>query len=145
MIKTEKEYIETKKRLKEDLKAIETQRKKMKQAGMNQEQIRVAIDPLSSFALQLKEEIEEYEKLKEGQFEALENLNGIGRLLIALRIFKGIKQKELAARLQIKESQLSRDERNEYHGASVEKVQRVLSALGVRLKSEIEIDFRDVG
>jgi DNA-directed RNA polymerase specialized sigma subunit len=145
MIKTEKEYVETKKRLKEDLKAIETQRKKMKQAGMNQEQIRVAIDPLSSFALQLKEEVEEYEKLKEGQFEALENLNGIGRLLIALRIFKGIKQKELAARLQIKESQLSRDERNEYHGASVEKVQRVLSALGVRLKSEIEIDFRDVG
>ena len=61
----------------------------------------------------------------------------MGRLLVALRISKGLKQKELAEKLGVKETQISRDERNEYHGASMEKVQTVLTALGVSLKSEV--------
>jgi len=42
-----------------------------------------------------------------------------------------------------KDAQVSRDERNEYHGASIEKVQKVLEALGVTLKSEVENPYRD--
>jgi hypothetical protein len=142
MIKTEQEYLEAKKRLENEFKALEDHQIKMKKAGLNKEQIQLAIDPLASFTLQLKEEVEEYERLKRGVFDVLENLDRIGYLLVAIRISKGIKQKELAERLGVKESQVSRDERNEYHGASIEKVQKVLLALGVTLKSEVEGVFK---
>lgn len=35
---------------------------KMRASGISEEQIKLARDPLTSFALQLKEEIEEYER-----------------------------------------------------------------------------------
>ena len=36
----------------------------------------------------------------------------------------------------VHESQVSRDERNEYHGITLERASRVLDALGVTLVSE---------
>jgi hypothetical protein len=144
MIKTEREYLETKKRLVDEQKMIEDQLVKLKQAGLTKVQIKLAIDPLASFMLQLKEEIVDYERLKKGDFGDITNFYGIGRTLVALRIFKGIKQSELATKLKVKESQVSRDESNEYHGASVEKVQKVLEALGVTLKTKVEYQYKDV-
>lgn len=145
MIKTETEYLEAKKRLETEFRALEAHQMKMKKAGLSKEQMQLALDPLATFALQLQEEVEEYEKLMRGQFDLLENLNGIGHMLVALRIFKGMKQKELAEKIGVKESQVSRDERNEYHGASIEKIQTVLSALGVVLKSKVDVSYKGAG
>ncbi|MCC7406393.1 MAG: helix-turn-helix domain-containing protein [Bdellovibrionales bacterium] len=138
MIKIEKDYLEAKTRLEQEYKTLETHEKKMKAAGMSDEQIKLAMDPLVSFTLQLKEEVAEYEKLKRGQFDPFVNFNGLGRTLIALRIYKGMTQKDLADRLGVSEPQVSRDERNEYHGASIEKAQRVLDALGVKIESKLD-------
>ncbi len=55
----------------------------------------------------------------------------MGRFLIGLRIYLGITQSELVTRLEVAETQISRDEKNEYHGASIEKVKRILEALSV--------------
>ena len=145
MIKTEKEYLEAKKRLEQEYKTMDEHEIKMKSAGLNSEQIKLAIDPLKSFSIQPREEVEEYERLKRGQFDVVVNLNGLGRTLIALRIYKGMSQKDLAEKLGVLEPQISRDERNEYHGASIEKIQKVLNALDVTIKSEISADFRKVG
>ncbi len=144
MIKTEQEYLEAKKRLEQEYKTLENHEKKMKSAGLTIEQMKLAIDPLVSFTLQLREEVEEYEKLKRGQFDPFVNLSGLGRSLIALRIYKGMTQKELAKKLDVLEPQVSRDERNEYHGASIEKIQKVLAALDVTIKSEISPDLKHV-
>lgn len=144
MIKTEQEYLEAKKRLEQEYKTLENHEKKMKSAGLTIEQMKLAIDPLVSFTLQLREEVEEYEKLKRGQFDPFVNLSGLGRSLIALRIYKGMTQKELAKKLDVLEPQVSRDERNEYHGASIEKIQKVLDALDVTIKSEISPDLKHV-
>jgi hypothetical protein len=38
----------------------------------------------------------------------------------------------------VHESQVSRDERNEYHGVTVERASRILDALGVDLHSVFE-------
>ena len=142
MIKTEKEYIKAKKRLAAEFQSIEEQNNKMKTAKMTIEQIHLVLEPLTSFTLQLKEEIEEYENIKRGQFNVLKNLSGIGRLLVAIRIAKGMKQKELAAELDVKEAQVSRDERNEYHGASVQKIDKVLLALGIKMTSKVDVDLQ---
>ena len=103
MIKTEQEYLEAKKRLEQEYKTLENHEKKMKSAGLTIEQMKLAIDPLVSFTLQLREEVEEYEKLKRGQFDPFVNLSGLGRSLIALRIYKGMTQKELAKKLDVLE------------------------------------------
>lgn len=97
-----------------------------------------------AFTLQLKEEVLEYEKLKRGQFDPFVNLNGLGRALTAFRIYKGMSQKDLAEKLGVSEPQVSRDERNEYHGASVREFLKVLDSLNIKLQSKFEEDFRSV-
>ena len=67
----------------------------------------------------------------------MQNFAGIGRLLIALRIAKGLTQRELAERLEVSERQVSRDERNEYHGVTVERANRIFEALGVEVTSVV--------
>jgi transcriptional regulator with XRE-family HTH domain len=62
----------------------------------------------------------------------------LGHMLVALRIARGLTQRELAARLDVHESQVSRDERNEYHGITVDRASRVLDAMGVQLRSFFE-------
>jgi DNA-binding XRE family transcriptional regulator len=59
--------------------------------------------------------------LKRGEFEERENLRGLGHLLITSRIAQGISQRELARRLGVHETQVSRDERNEYFGITLER------------------------
>ncbi len=49
-------------------------------------------------------------------------------------------QRELARRLGVHESQISRDERNEYFGVTLERAMKVLEALHVRLRTKVEIE-----
>jgi ribosome-binding protein aMBF1 (putative translation factor) len=46
-------------------------------------------------------------------------------------------QRELAAKLEVHESQVSRDERNEYHGITVERAIKILDTLGVKLQTSV--------
>jgi transcriptional regulator with XRE-family HTH domain len=59
--------------------------------------------------------------------------------LISLRIAQGISQRELAKRLNVHESQISRDERNEYFGITLERAIKILDALNVRLHTKVEV------
>jgi len=113
MIRNEAEYQEASKRLLEELGRLDEHRARLKEAGLGEIEIQRVIDPLESFHLQLKEEVEAYERLKRGEFEELENLRGLGHLLITSRIAQGITQRDLARRLGVHETQVCRDERNE--------------------------------
>jgi transcriptional regulator with XRE-family HTH domain len=72
------------------------------------------------------------------KFPVPTRLTSIGRLLIALRIAQGLTQRELAERLGISESLVTRDERNEYHGITVERAQRILDALSETVTARVE-------
>lgn len=140
MIRNETEYKEAVERLTEEQKRLAEHRARLKEAGLSDEEIKRVIDPMESFHLQLREEVESYERLKRQEFDELDNLRGLGHLLIALRIAQGISQRELARRLGVHESQVSRDERNEYFGITLERAVKVLDALNVRLRTKVEID-----
>ncbi|MGO9274668.1 MAG: helix-turn-helix domain-containing protein [Terriglobia bacterium] len=140
MIRNETEYQEASARLADERKRLADHRARLKEAGLSDEEIKRVIDPMESFHLQLKEEVESYERLKRGEFEELENLRGFGHLLISLRIAQGISQRELAKRLNVHESQVSRDERNEYFGITLERAVKILDALHVRLHTKVEIE-----
>jgi transcriptional regulator with XRE-family HTH domain len=84
--------------------------------------------------MQCKEELDLYERLKKGDLPPVENFRNAGRFFIAARIARGMTQRQLAESLDVKESQVSRDERNEYHGISLEKAERLAEILNVELK-----------
>lgn len=137
MIRNETEYQEAVSRLVEEKKRLAEHRARLKETGLSEDEITRVINPMESFHLQLQEEVESYERLKRGDFEELDNFRGFGQLLIALRIAQGISQRELAKRLDVHESQVSRDERNEYFGVTMERASKVLEALHVHLRTKV--------
>lgn len=140
MIRNEAEYQHASARLLEERTRLSEHRTRLVEAGLNEEEVKRVIDPIESFHLQLKEEVESYERLRRGEFEELVNLRGLGHLLISLRIAKGISQRDLAKRLEVHESQISRDERNEYFGITLERAIKILDALNVKLHTKVEIE-----
>ncbi len=140
MIRNESEYQRAVERVTEESKRLAETKEHLEKEGLDSEEIKRVLDPIESFHLQLKEEVESYERLKRGEFDELINLRGFGHLLIALRIYKGITQTELADKLGISESQISRDERNEYHGITLERATRIVEALGVKLSTKVDIE-----
>ncbi len=138
MIRNESEYTEAVGRLTEEKSRLEEHLARLKESGLGREEIKRVMDPIRSFHEQLQEEVTSYERLKRGEFDGLENLHGLGPLLVSLRIAQGLSQRELAARLGVHESQISRDERNEYHGITLERASKILEALGARLITQVE-------
>ncbi|GAB3798011.1 helix-turn-helix domain-containing protein [Virgibacillus kimchii] len=131
MIKTESAYKEAVEKLIQDKKFIAAEKKKFKEMGLEEDHIELAIQPYVSFHEQLKEEVDYYERIKRGEFETVFNLHTIGKTLIAYRIYLGMTQNELADKLGVSPSQVSRDERNEYYGATIERIQSVMDAMNM--------------
>jgi len=138
MIRNETEYREAVTRIGEEEKRMKEQKKALGGMDLNREEIKRAMDPMRSFHEQLREEVASYERLRRGEFGEVRNFGGLGELLIALRISQGVSQRELAEWLGVHESQVSRDERNEYHGITMERAQRILDALGVELSTKVK-------
>jgi ribosome-binding protein aMBF1 (putative translation factor) len=145
MIRNETEYQEAATRLTDERNRFAEHRARLKKAGLSKEEIKRVVDPMESFHLQLEEEVESYERLKRGEFDDLDNLRGLGQLLISLRIAQAVSQRELAKRLKVHESQVSRDERNEYFGITLERAAKILDALNARLHTTVEIELRRSG
>jgi DNA-binding XRE family transcriptional regulator len=140
MIRNETEYQEASARLTDERTRLAEHRARLREAGLSDVEIKRVIDPMESFHLQLQEEVESYERLKRGEFDDLDNLRGLGYVLISTRIAQGISQRELARRLGVHESQVSRDERNEYFGITLERTIKILDTLNVRLHTKVEIE-----
>ncbi len=144
MIRTEAEYRRALEQLEQDRSFIRQQREQFRQAGLEGEQLDRALHPSLSFHKQLKEEIETYEDVKRGEFGTLRSLESIGRWLIGARIAKGWSQKQLAEALGVSEAQVSRDERNEYHGIKVDRAQRILEAMNFHFRMEGDDDLNSL-
>jgi ribosome-binding protein aMBF1 (putative translation factor) len=138
VIRNEREYQEAARRLQEERARLRDQRTHLEAMGLDPDEVKRAIDPMRSFHEQLAEELESYERLRRGDLAEMTNLHGLGHALVALRIALGLTQRELATRLGVHESQVSRDERNEYHHITVDRASRILDALGVRMTSAFE-------
>ncbi|MGK5087923.1 helix-turn-helix transcriptional regulator [Bdellovibrionota bacterium FG-2] len=139
MIRTETEYKEAVKRRDAEKTQIEEYQKQLESQGISPKMIEKAMQPYESFRLQLVEEIEGYERIKRGVITDIHNLGAIGQRLIGIRIYLGLSQRELAQKLGVHESQVSRDEKNEYHGITVERVEEILTALGVSMNSSFDV------
>lgn len=138
MIRNEREYQEAPRRLQDDQSFIAEQRRALEELALAPAEVERAMGPALSFHAQLVEEVEWYERVFRRDFEAIHSLTAIGRLLIAARIANRLTQQELAERLGVSPAQVSRDERNEYHGITVERAQLILDCLGERLIAHLD-------
>jgi DNA-directed RNA polymerase specialized sigma subunit len=142
VIRNEREYREALTRLEQDQEMIKAQKHALAEMGLSTAEMKRGLGPMLSFHAQLREEVRWYERARRRQFKASHDMRDIGHTLIALRIANGLSQKQLAEKLEVSEAQVSRDERNEYHGVTVEKAQRVLDAMGEKLR--IQVAERDM-
>jgi ribosome-binding protein aMBF1 (putative translation factor) len=140
MIRNETEYQQAMARLDAERHRFAEHAAAWRKQGFTEDQVAKLKEPLESFHMQLVEEVESYERLKRGQFADFENLHGLGQVLIGVRIARGMTQRQLARKLGVDESMVSRDERNEYHGITVERAMKILDALGVRLMTRVEVE-----
>src|ERR1700733_909534 len=111
----------------------ETQLTDLKRKGLTAKQAKESLSSSLTYARQCQEEIELYEQLKKGDLPPAEHFSTRGKYFVAARIAKSMTQRELAEKLGTKESAVSRDERNEYHGISMEKMDRLVAVLGLKI------------
>lgn len=130
MIRNEKEYEVTKRRVADADRALAAQRASLDDVGFGPDEVRRGLEPVEAMRAGLLEELAWYERVRSGDVGVLTGIARIGELLIAARIAAGVSQRDLADRLGVSEAQISRDEHNEYHGITVERAQRVMDALG---------------
>lgn len=138
MIRTQQEYEEALRRHQRDREVIEMQQQELSQQGFTEEEIARVMEPLLTFRDQLTEEIFWYEGVQRHTIPPTKRLTEIGRLLIAARIASGLNQRQLAKCLGVSEAQVSRDERNEYHGITMERAQRIFDVLGFNPVTNVE-------
>jgi DNA-binding Xre family transcriptional regulator len=141
MIRNDSEYKKAVDRLKDEGLRLQTARERLEEQGLKEDEIKRVMYPLQSFHLQLEEEVKSYEKLKRAEFDEIINLRGAGHLLVCLRIARGMTQKQLADKLGVHETQVSRDERNEYHGITLDRASRIFEALGTPLHSKVKFPY----
>ena len=130
MIRNEAEYRAACERLESIKHSLKLQSQSLLDRGITGWDLEEIMEPLRSFVLDIQKDIEYYEQLKVGRIPNACRFTQVGELLISLRIAAHVSQRELASRLVVNEAQISRDERNGYHGITLERVQKVLDALG---------------
>ena len=143
MIRTERDYQEALRRRDADRAFEAQQRAALSAQGLPPEDVEFAMQPHLSFHAQLAEEIAWYERVRARDFEPVHRLSEIGRMLIALRIASGFSQRDLAQRLGVDESQVSRDERHEYYNITIERAQRIADLLLPELNARLDVRIQE--
>ena len=143
MFKNEAEYQMALARIETDKVAALRQREEFAATGLTEEEVNEALQPLLSFHAQLVDEVRWYERIVQKDFSSLENLDALGRLLIAIRLAQKISQEELAQRLRVSVGEVIQNERDEYYGFTNEELSPIIAALGARITTKVEQPERE--
>jgi ribosome-binding protein aMBF1 (putative translation factor) len=130
MIRSDKDYRGTVRRIRGTEEELRAEEERLEREGRTKVEIKRLLDDVRTVLAGLIEEKEMYERLLRRDYSDLVRLEGLGQVLVALRIGEGLTQRELAEKLGVDESLISRDERNEYHGITVERAKKILAAMG---------------
>ncbi len=96
-------------------------------------------DAIASWIETLREQIDHYEKLRDGRITSREitSLHELPTALIEARIAAGLTQRQLAVRIGVAEQQIQRWEANGYSGVNLDRLQSIADALGVKMRETI--------
>ncbi len=96
-------------------------------------------DAIASWIETLREQIDHYEKLRDGRITRREitSLHELPTALIEARIAAKLTQRQLATRIGLAEQQIQRWEANGYSGVNLDRLQSIADALGVQMHETI--------
>ncbi len=96
-------------------------------------------DAIASWMETLREQIDHYEKLRDGQITSREiiSLHELPTALIEARIAARLTQRQLAKRIGVAEQQIQCWEANGYSGVNLDRLQSIADALGVQMHETI--------
>lgn len=114
-------------------------RDELRGQGLSFDEIQTAIGLMASMYERCQSDLACYDRVKGGDLSDFRDLRSLGSLLIAARIAKGQSKRDFARAVDVHESQVSRDERNEYQGISVERAAQLLDALGVEFQIKARV------
>ncbi len=129
MIKNERQYRITKTQVEGFSKTLANL--KRKPTPLHPTIAKAQEDAIRSQLSDLEDQLREYESLQKGNFEPAQ-LNLVSQLpdvLIKARIARGLSQKDLAEKLNVKEQQIQRYEATDYASASLSRIREVASVL----------------
>jgi len=139
MIKNERQYRITKSQITRfEAALVEVAARHAESAPATWVLERAQQEALESQVIDLRAELAEYEELRSGkilQFQA-NSFDEIPAVLIRARIATGMSQRDLAAKLGLKEQQVQRYEATDYASASFARLRAVVHALGVRVRED---------
>lgn len=138
MITNERQYTQTRKKLGElEALIVATESGEAGDDGFRDLQL----SGLQSQADDLRDELAEYETLRDGGATVIEadSLAGIAGALIKARIARGWTQRQLAERLGVAEQQVQRYESSHYRTASLARLCDIADALGVTFTERAEL------
>jgi transcriptional regulator with XRE-family HTH domain len=144
MIRSEAEYRDAVAHSQRTAERLVQYREELRAKGLSPDEVEKVVGAMVSLNDDLQEEIGRYRRFKGGDLSDFKGLREIGQLLIAARLARGLSQRELSERLKIHESQVSRDERNEYQGISVERAVQVLEVLSIDLEIQARLERPEV-
>jgi len=128
MIKNEKQYQTTQKRLQEFNLALEEVLAKNDIDSILKE---IEANGIRSQIDKFEKDLKEYESLKSGEiyFIPVNSLEEINEALIKARIIKRWSQADLASRVNLQEQQIQRYEATNYDSASIHRLKEISDAL----------------
>lgn len=100
------------------------------------------IDAMRSQVADLRDELNEYEALREGKVSTrvFHSLLEIPLALIEGRIVRRLTQKQLGDKLGVPEQQIQRYEHTRYSGVGVERLQEIADVLEIKVEKTVEYD-----
>lgn len=140
VIRSDTELEDARAKLREQDARVDTYRRELEKDGLPPVDVERALEPVRSFAAQLRDVIAEYERVRRGELPSIESVDELGPALVAARVAAGVTQRELAVRLGVHESQVSRDEKNDYHGVTIERASKVLATIGVSFHGTLSVE-----
>jgi|SRR5882724_367088 len=143
MIKNDRQYKITKSQAEKFRQSVFEVSEKLTNASTEDDSLKLELQ-LSALEAQLgdlESELRSYESLQQNRNESMEitSLTELPSVLIKARIASGLSQKQLAAKLGLKEQQIQRYEATDYAGASLQRIEQIIQALGIKLRKQLFI------
>lgn len=144
MIANERQYRITKTELRRFEDAVEDHKHSTPSEGVDPRIHKAMGDALRSEVEVLSDQIKQYEDLRDGRIDQreLDDLTDLPTALIEARIAAGLTQKDLAERLGLQQQQIQRWEATLYSGVGVERLQKIIDALGMRVRETVSYPRR---
>ena len=140
MIRSEAEYRKAQRDVELARAMLEQERAHWLDEGMTEDEALAMLEPMRLRIAELGDRIDLFERVRAGDLSMFVTLEHVGKALIAARLARGLSQREFADLISVHESQVSRDERNEYHGVRRERLSDLMAALGLQLQGRFRLE-----